>query len=415
MEGFLGKVLSAIGQPDGAPQAQNGQNGQQSQQQPPKPNDLPPGWVAQWSQNYGCYFYANQATGQTQWTPPAGSGGAPAQQQQHSAPQQQHSQQRAGEGSPTKKALLIGINYTGSKYALAGCINDAYNLKDFISQNYGYSTDTNHMVVMTDDAKDPSLKPTAKNLLAGFHWLLAGSKPGDELFLSYSGHGGQVKDQDGDRASGLDDTLCPVDFETAGQIISDDLHRYLVKALPQGVKLTCILDCCHSGTLLELPYTYRPDANGKMGPVELVKHGMKLVSEAGSLLKGGFSMSKMTDAKRIFEEARVLATSLRGEGTPTTEAGGYKQEAFNENDNVERHILSISGCRDDQTSADTSFDGRSSGALTYALLSTLKQSRQLTLEQLLASLRGFMATSKFSQIPQLATGMQVNPSSPFTL
>ena len=55
----------------------------------------------------------------------------------------------------------------------------------------------------------------------------------------------QVRDPDGDRESGLDDTICPVDFERYGQITSDTLHRALVSPLANGVRLTVIFDCCH--------------------------------------------------------------------------------------------------------------------------------------------------------------------------
>jgi metacaspase-1 len=57
--------------------------------------------------------------------------------------------------------------------------------------------------------------------------------------------GGQVEDPDGDRDSGFDDTICPVDFEQYGQITSDTLHRVLVTPLAPGVRLTVIFDCCH--------------------------------------------------------------------------------------------------------------------------------------------------------------------------
>ena len=38
-------------------------------------------------------------------------------------------------------------------------------------------------------------------------------------YLSYIGHGGQVKDRTGDEKDGMDETLVPVDYQTAGQII----------------------------------------------------------------------------------------------------------------------------------------------------------------------------------------------------
>ncbi|KAJ3414712.1 hypothetical protein HDV05_006149 [Chytridiales sp. JEL 0842] len=40
--------------------------------QPPAP-PMPPGWIAQWSDQYKRHFYVELATGQSHWTPPAGA------------------------------------------------------------------------------------------------------------------------------------------------------------------------------------------------------------------------------------------------------------------------------------------------------------------------------------------------------
>ncbi|KAI9342349.1 caspase domain-containing protein [Obelidium mucronatum] len=368
---------------------------------------LPKGWIQQYSNQYNCPLYCNTKTGETQWhapgtIPPKTSGAV-----QRDPYQAQHSFR----GTGNKKALLVGINYEGTDSELSGCINDAINLKQFIVENYGYNPSPQTMLMLTDDATDRKKQPTLKNLLAGFYWLVSNTKPGDELFFSYSGHGGQIEDDDGDRSSGLDCTLCPADYDTAGQIRSDDVHKYLVAALPEGVKLTVIMDCCHSGTMMELPYTYRPDANGKMSPVDLVKKGITIVSGAQKLLQGGFSMSKINDAKKLFEEAKGLAAAFNS-GKETTQ-GGYKEEAFNENSAAPKMVFCLSGCRDEQTSADATFDGKASGALTYAILKSLEANRNLSYEELLLQLRGFMK-GEFSQIPQLSCGVPVDPKSPFS-
>ena len=44
--------------------------------------------------------------------------------------------------------------------------------------------------------------PTRKNILSAFRWLRDGAKAGDSLILHYSGHGGSVKDMDGDEEDG---------------------------------------------------------------------------------------------------------------------------------------------------------------------------------------------------------------------
>lgn len=67
------------------------------------------------------------------------------------------------------------------------------------------------------------------------------------------------RDDNGDEADGYDETLVPLDFQEAGQIRDDDLLRTLVIPMRKGVFVTCIMDCCHSGTVLDLPYTFKAD------------------------------------------------------------------------------------------------------------------------------------------------------------
>lgn len=58
---------------------------------------------------------------------------------------------------------------------------------------------------------------------------------------------------------GYDETLVPVDYAEAGQIRDDDLYKQLVCPMPRGVTMTCVFDCCHSGTVLDLPFVFRGD------------------------------------------------------------------------------------------------------------------------------------------------------------
>ena len=142
-----------------------------------------------------------------------------------------------------RKALLIGINYLGSRHQLQGCIDDVHNVREFlISRNF--STHPSSMVILTDhnDPRGPYF-PTGHNILAAMHWLV--SEPGCMLFLHYSGHGGQVPDRDGYHSSGYADTIVPVDFERNCMIESGVLHRMLVSGLAPGCTLFVIFDCCH--------------------------------------------------------------------------------------------------------------------------------------------------------------------------
>ena len=46
---------------------------------------------------------------------------------------------------------------------------------------------------------------------------------------------------------------------SAGQIRDDDLLTTLVIPMAAGVFMTSIMDCCHSGTVLDLPYNFKAD------------------------------------------------------------------------------------------------------------------------------------------------------------
>merc|ERR1711935_677065 len=101
--------------------------------------------------------------------------------------------------------------------------------------------------------------PTYANIVSAFARIVEASQPGDVVFTHYSGHGGKVKDQDGDEEDGYDETLIPVDYESAGQIRDDMLFKNFVGKLREGVFATSIMDCCHSGSVLDLPYVFVAD------------------------------------------------------------------------------------------------------------------------------------------------------------
>lgn len=270
----------------------------------------------------------------------------------------------------------------------------------------GYSSDPKSQVIMRDDRNtDPRgpFYPTGKNMLAAMQWLV--SEPNTCNFLHYSGHGSQVKDPDGDRDSGLDDTIVPVDYESNGQIDSDKLHRILVSALPPSSTLFVIFDCCHSGSAIELPYVYRSDADGNVSMMDNVKTGLGLLHEAGGLIQGGFTMSKLVQAKELFAGANTFFKQLQHAGQPQEE--GVGEEHFVEDWKSEHKFATMfSGCRDDQTSADASIGGESVGAMSWAFLQVMKSNPSPTYLNTLQQTRTVLGQSNYKQVPQLSIGFQ---------
>ena len=67
---------------------------------------------------------------------------------------------------------------------------------------------------------------------------------GDIFWITYSGHGSQVPDQNGDESDGLDETWCLYDC----QILDDTLFD-LWSRFKEGVRIVIFSDSCHSGTI----------------------------------------------------------------------------------------------------------------------------------------------------------------------
>ena len=265
-----------------------------------------------------------------------------------------------------KKSLLIGINYTGSGHQLNGCHQDVDNVAEFLSYR-GYSSDPRSQVILRDDRGGPYY-PTGHNMLAAIDWLV--SEPGTCNFFHYSGHGGQVRDPTGQRPSGILDTICPVDFETGGQIDSDTLHQHLVSRMPPNSTLFAILDCCHSGSALELPYVYKSDDEGNVRMLDNIKQGMHLMSEASDLLRGGFSFDKMGEAQDLYAGATSFFRSFKHLGE---EEGLNAGDDYKMYEREHKMVTMFSGCRDDQTSADANIGGMNEGAMSWAFLEIMKR------------------------------------------
>ncbi|KAI1773946.1 caspase domain-containing protein [Hypoxylon cercidicola] len=284
--------------------------------------------------------------------------------------------------SGKRKALLIGINYFGQQGELKGCINDTKNVSQFLIERYGYKRED--MIILTDDQQNPIMIPTKANMLRAMEWLVSGAQPNDALFLHYSGHGGQARDEDGDEEDGYDEVIYPVDYKTAGHIVDDQLHQKVVNPLVAGVRLTCIFDSCHSGSVLDLPYLYSTKG---------VLKEPNLAAEAGQGLLKAFSSYTKGDmagvAKSLFG---IATTAYRGDD-------GYKKTIQTKTSPAD--VIMWSGSKDDQTSADATIAAQATGAMSYAFISALKQDPKQSYVELLNSIRDILE-SKYSQKPQLS-------------
>jgi len=284
-----------------------------------------------------------------------------------------------------RKALLVGINYIGTKNQLRGCINDVNNVKNYLVRN-GY--DEGDIVILTDDQHQMVKVPMRENIIKAIGWLVKDARPNDSLFFHYSGHGSQQKDTDGDEEDGIDETIVPLDFEKNGMIVDDELHARLVTPLPPGTRLTALFDSCHSGSVLDLPYTY--STKGVLKEPNLAEEaGQGLLQTAMAYMKGD-NAGVMRGVTGLFK----LATS-----------GGSNSQAYEKTKRTKTSpadVVMFSGSKDDQTSADASENGVPTGAMSYAFCKILQNTPHQTYLSLLQNMREIME-GKYSQKPQLST------------
>ena len=231
-----------------------------------------------------------------------------------------------------------------------------------------------------------------------------GVRPGDYLFFHYSGHGGQQTDKDGDESDGKDETLVPLDYQTAGQITDDELHKLLVARLPHGAHMTVVCDCCHSGTILDLPYVYRTTADGSV-KMDYMKKAKQIMADATILGTKNVDMTQKVEAgKRMFSNfMSMLSAPSESDGTKDAPTG-----LVQESNKTGAEVYLITGCKDEQTSADAMINNCASGALTFGLLYVLNaREGQLSYEELLVETRACLE-GKYTQVPQLCVGIEMD-------
>jgi len=228
-------------------------------------------------------------------------------------------------------SLHIGLNsvdpagYGGWPGILNACENDARDMEK-IAAARGFKT----KILLTKEATSAAviafLKGAAKQLAKG-----------DELFLTYSGHGGQVPDGNGDEIDGIDETWCLYDR----QLVDDELYAYWA-LFQKGVRILMLSDSCHSGSV----------SKAVMG-----------------VLAGGPQIP-------IRDAAAVDYSAFRPKVIPLEKLDGAYKAQQKTYDNIQKKLPSaekvpvgaavvlISGCQDNQVS----LDGQQNGLFTEKLL-----------------------------------------------
>jgi hypothetical protein len=226
-------------------------------------------------------------------------------------------------------SLHIGLNsvdpshYAGWDGQLVACEFDANDM-EALAESQGFTTKK----LLTKEATAESVSQAIAD---------AGAELGAEdiLLLTYSGHGGQVPDSNSDEEDDrMDETWVLYDR----QLVDDELYTMWAQFKP-GTRIVVLSDSCHSGTAVrELPQLIQPEALSRAGGAEQPPALKALPEEL---------------EKEVYEQNRAVYDKVQKDST------AYDQSE------VGASVLLISGCQDNQTSAD----GQRNGLFTETLKS----------------------------------------------
>ncbi len=215
-------------------------------------------------------------------------------------------------------SLHIGLNrvdpkhYQGWDGALNACIADARDMRALAKKRRFTGNTLLFDNQATAAAVTAAIQDAAKRL-----------SKGDIFLLTYSGHGGQVRDTNGDETDNdrMDETWVLFDR----QLVDDELYGLWSK-FKAGVRILVLSDSCHSGTVTRDIPAFRGAGSKPRAMPRAV--GAKTENANRALYR---AIQKRT---RGAEKTRVAAS-----------------------------VLLIAGCMDNQTS----MDGEKNGAFTGTL------------------------------------------------
>ncbi len=154
------------------------------------------------------------------------------------------------------RALLIGVDrYQYIRPNLGGCVGDVNRLRDLLVGQL--ATSPRRIIQLTSSMrlkeKAPK-RPTRKNIINSLKRLAAVAKPGEQIYIHYSGHGmrNATTILPGIEADGRDEAIAPMDSGSSDPasyyILDKELGWLLGQITNTGAFVTVVLDCCHSAS-----------------------------------------------------------------------------------------------------------------------------------------------------------------------
>lgn len=151
-------------------------------------------------------------------------------------------------GGAERRALVVGIGeYQSAEWSNIHGDSDVPLIVRFLSER-GF-TDIGTLV---------NEEATKKGIIASFRAMETKCRPGDIVYVHFSGHGQQITDLDGDEDDGFDEAWIPYDagmsysetYKGENHLTDDEIGYWLeriCRRIGSSGKLLVVADACHSG------------------------------------------------------------------------------------------------------------------------------------------------------------------------
>lgn len=250
------------------------------------------------------------------------------------------------------KVLLVGIN-TYPTSPLRGCVNDVIRMSEVLTKLYNVKEEDIRMLVDS--------RATKGAIIERLNWLVEGVKSGDRIYFHFSGHGSQVADRnDCAEVDQLAEIICPYDFDWDPNCYITDHEFYnIFKNITEGVRFNWASDSCHSGGLASID---------------------REISSSPTMIRS-----------RYIEPPEDIAWKIKiakSKGILTARESKKLNVGF------------ISGCRSNQTSADTVINGKPCGALTYYFSQSLSKISRESLKAVVEETSKTLNRDGYEQVPE---------------
>ena len=256
---------------------------------------------------------------------------------------------------------------------LNGCVNDANLYKKLLMEKYGVPEE-NIRMLLDKDANE-------EKFIEALRWLLETARPGDTVFISFSGHGAQYAvDDQPEEEDGLEEVL--VLYDT---LVTDDFINELnMMFVDTGRNTVFVMDSCYSGGI------------SRGGPGELFGNNIRSTND------------RWTDGERLLkakshgmftkEEEAALLNSVRK--PRSIEKGSY--------------VFVMAG-QENQTTSDVTFVDDvppAQGIFTFVFVIILMEDPSLSIEEAIETVKYALKEADFDQVPKFEASDSARPTKP---